>query len=54
MGETPGFSPADGLYAGSSVNPTPVDYIEGPLIYAQATALPADGARPADCRAPSS
>ncbi len=34
---TRGFSGADGLYAGSSTNPTPVDYIEGPLIYAQAT-----------------
>jgi hypothetical protein len=34
---TSGFSAADGLYAGSSSNPTPVDYIEGPLIYAQAT-----------------
>jgi glycosyl hydrolase family 76 len=33
----PGFSSADGLYAGSSANATPVDYIEGPLIYAQAT-----------------
>src|SRR6185437_15352066 len=32
----PGFSAPDGLYADSSVNPTPVDYIEGPLIYAQA------------------
>jgi hypothetical protein len=32
-----GFSAADGLYAGSNINPTPVDYIEGPLIYAQAT-----------------
>jgi Glycosyl hydrolase family 76 len=32
-----GFSAADGLYAGSSINATPVDYIEGPLIYAQAT-----------------
>jgi Glycosyl hydrolase family 76 len=31
-----GFSPANGLYADSSVNPTPIDYIEGPLIYAQA------------------
>ncbi len=31
-----GFSPANGLYADSSVNQTPVDYIEGPLIYAQA------------------
>jgi hypothetical protein len=34
---TSGFSAQDGLYADSSVNPTPVDYIEGPLIYAQAT-----------------
>jgi hypothetical protein len=34
---TSGFSPADGLYAGSNVNPTPVDYIEGPMIFAQAT-----------------
>jgi hypothetical protein len=34
---TAGFSAADGLYAGSSINATPVDYIEGPLIYAQAT-----------------
>jgi hypothetical protein len=33
----PGFSLTDGLYAGSSINATPVDYIEGPLIYAQAT-----------------
>lgn len=31
-----GFSAADGLYAGSNINPTPVDYIEGPMIYAQA------------------
>jgi Glycosyl hydrolase family 76 len=33
---TSGFSDADGLYAGSSLNPTPIDYVEGPLIYAQA------------------
>jgi hypothetical protein len=33
---TTGFSAADGLYAGSSLNPTPIDYAEGPLIYAQA------------------
>ncbi len=32
-----GFSSADGFYAGSNINPTPVDYIEGPLIYAQAS-----------------
>ena len=35
-GNTAGFSSADGLYAGSSLNPTPIDYAEGPLIYAQA------------------
>ncbi len=41
---TAGFSPADGLYAGSSLDPTPIDYIEAPLIYAQAVlcALTAD------------
>ncbi len=33
---TAGFSTANGLYAGSSLDPTPIDYIEGPLIYAQA------------------
>jgi uncharacterized protein YyaL (SSP411 family) len=43
---TSGFSPADGLYAASNLDPTPIDYIEGPLIYAQAdlchlTATPA-------------
>ena len=36
-GNTQGFSQADGLYEGSSLNATPVDYIEGPMIYAQAT-----------------
>ena len=35
-GNTSGFSQADGLYRGSSLNPTPIDYAEGPLIYAQA------------------
>ena len=35
-GNTSGFSEADGLYRGSSLNPTPIDYAEGPLIYAQA------------------
>jgi Glycosyl hydrolase family 76 len=35
-GNSAGFSAADGLYAGSSLNPTPIDYAEGPLIYAQA------------------
>ena len=33
---TTGFSQANGLYAGSNIDPTPIDYIEGPLIYAQA------------------
>jgi hypothetical protein len=33
---TAGFSASNGLYAGSNLNPTPIDYIEGPLIYAQA------------------
>jgi hypothetical protein len=33
---TSGFSAANRLYADSSVSATPVDYIEGPLIYAQA------------------
>ena len=35
-GNSSGFSSADNLYAGSSINPTPADYVEGPLIYAQA------------------
>jgi Glycosyl hydrolase family 76 len=33
---TSGFSSADGLYADSSMSSTPVDYVEAPLIYAQA------------------
>ncbi|MGD1056858.1 MAG: glycoside hydrolase family 76 protein [Solirubrobacteraceae bacterium] len=33
---TAGFASSEGLYADSSVSETPVDYIEGPLIYAQA------------------
>ncbi len=33
---TSGFSPDDQLYAGSNLNPTSIDYIESPLIYAQA------------------
>jgi hypothetical protein len=33
---TSGFSAAEGLYAGSNLDPTPIDYIEAPLIYAQA------------------
>jgi hypothetical protein len=47
-GNTLGFSAADGLYAGSSLNPTPIDYVEGPLIYAQAL-LCKETASPADC-----
>jgi hypothetical protein len=44
---TSGFSAANGLYAGSDLDPTPIDYIEAPLIYAQAllctlTATPSD------------
>ncbi|HEX3511273.1 MAG TPA: glycoside hydrolase family 76 protein [Solirubrobacteraceae bacterium] len=46
--DTGGFSPADGLYAGSSADPTPIDYIEGPLIYAQAVLCHA-AAEPARC-----
>jgi len=45
---TRGFSAADGLYAGSSAESTPIDYIEGPLIYAQAV-LCAATATPGDC-----
>jgi hypothetical protein len=44
-----GFSNADGLYVDSSVNATPVDYIEGPLIYAQATLCRLISA-PAECQ----
>jgi hypothetical protein len=43
-----GFSSADGLYAGSDVSPTPIDYIEAPLIYAQATLCVLTGT-PAEC-----
>jgi hypothetical protein len=45
---TSGFSAADGLYAGSSLDSTPIDYIEAPLIYAQAVLCTA-AATPADC-----
>jgi hypothetical protein len=41
---TNGFSNADGLYADSSLSSTPVDYIEGPLIYAQALLCQLTGA----------
>jgi hypothetical protein len=33
---TAGFASSEGLYADSSISTTPVDYIEAPLIYAQA------------------
>jgi hypothetical protein len=44
-----GFSAADRLYAASNVSPTPIDYIEGPLIYAQAT-LCRLTATPSECQ----
>jgi hypothetical protein len=46
---TTGFSPANQLYAGSSLDPTPIDYIEAPLIYAQALLCRLTGVRE-DCR----
>jgi hypothetical protein len=46
---TGGFSAANRLYADSSVSATPVDYIEGPLIYAQAL-LCSLTATAADCQ----
>jgi uncharacterized protein YyaL (SSP411 family) len=45
---TSGFSAANDLYAGSDLNPTPIDYIEAPLIYAQAL-LCALTATPSEC-----
>jgi hypothetical protein len=52
------FSGAEGLYADSSVNVTPVDYVEAPLIYAQAllchlTSTPADCTRAQQIKAAS-
>jgi hypothetical protein len=46
---TAGFSVANQLYAGSNLNPTPIDYIEAPLIYAQAVLCRAT-ATAADCQ----
>jgi uncharacterized protein YyaL (SSP411 family) len=51
-----GFDPSEGLYVDSSLEATPVDYIEGPLIYAQAllcqlTATPADCERAEELKA---
>jgi uncharacterized protein YyaL (SSP411 family) len=45
---TSGFSAADRLYSASDSDPTPIDYIQGPLIYAQAVLCSAT-ATPADC-----
>jgi hypothetical protein len=45
---TSGFSVANQLYAGSNLNPTPIDYIEAPLIYAQAV-LCRETSTSADC-----
>ena len=47
-GNTLGFSSSNGLYAASNLNPTPIDYIESPLIYAQALLCEAT-TNPADC-----
>jgi Glycosyl hydrolase family 76 len=46
---TTGFSVSDDLYAGSNLNPTPIDYIEAPLIYAQAVLCKVT-ASPGDCQ----
>ena len=43
---TAGFSQADGLYAASNIEPTPIDYIEAPLIYAQALLCRLQGSEP--------
>ena len=43
-----GFSARDGLYSASDIDTTPIDYIEGPLIYAQAL-LCRSGGTPEDC-----
>ncbi|HWY17744.1 MAG TPA: glycoside hydrolase family 76 protein [Solirubrobacteraceae bacterium] len=45
---TSGFSQTDQLYAASDLSPTPIDYIQAPLIYAQALLCRIDAA-PADC-----
>jgi len=45
-GNTAGFSQANGLYAGSNIDPTPIDYIEGPLIYAQELLCRLQGSQP--------
>jgi Glycosyl hydrolase family 76 len=45
---TSGFSAANQLYAASNLNPTPIDYIESPLIYAQALLCRLTGT-PSEC-----
>lgn len=45
---TGGFSQSNQLYAGSNIDPTPIDYIESPLIYAQALLCQLTSARE-DC-----
>lgn len=45
---TGGFSQTDQLYAAGSLTPTPIDYIQSPLIYAQALLCRID-ALPGDC-----
>jgi hypothetical protein len=46
---TSGFSQADGLYAASNVDTTPIDYIQGPLIYAQEVLCATAAGTPEDC-----
>ncbi len=48
---TSGFSSPNGLYADSNVNATPVDYVEAPLIYAQAVLCRLTGEAQACARA---
>lgn len=48
---TAGFSAANGLYTDTSVSSTPVDYVEGPLIYAQAALCRLTGAQDECARA---
>jgi hypothetical protein len=49
--DSSGFSSADHLYAASNLDPTPIDYIEAPLIYAQAILCHATAAPPGCQRA---
>jgi hypothetical protein len=53
---TSGFSAPDQLYADSNLNSTPIDYVEAPLIYAQAllcrlTSTPSECARAEELKA---